>query len=218
MECKSDWGPVIDCVAKVVRKATKLQKTLLTEINGVKLAIAPNSNVEEEFSFWNKLFNAQVAYDEYKRQEYEKTDEYKQAAIKAEVERAEKQKQFDQYVATLEPIQIKEGLQEDYKKYVLNNMSDGYSKAIVDYAKLWAKMMQKEIAGGKTVAQCAKETSHKADIFGITGNMYGCAVSILANYWQHGEELKEWYNKEYNYAGAGVINPAVLVGERGGKK
>ena len=41
--------------------------------------------------------------------------------------------------------------------------------------------------------------------------MYGCAVSILSQCWKYGEELRKWHNKEYNYDGDGVVNPAVLT-------
>ncbi len=57
----------------------------------------------------------------------------------------------------------------------------------------------------------AEKTSHAADNEGITGFMYGCAVSILAHCWKHGEELRKWHNGEYKYDGDGVVNPAILT-------
>ena len=41
--------------------------------------------------------------------------------------------------------------------------------------------------------------------------MYGCAVSILSECWEYGEELRKWHNKKYNHGGDGVVNPAVLT-------
>ena len=49
------------------------------------------------------------------------------------------------------------------------------------------------------------------DIAGITGFMYGCAVNALSQLWEYGEELRKWHNKEYNYNGDGVVNPAILT-------
>lgn len=78
--------------------------------------------------------------------------------------------------------------------------------------------MEGRIAKGETVAVCAKEMSHLADTEGITGFMYGCAVSILSQVWVHGEELRRWHNIETqikdegekaNESG-GVLNPALL--------
>lgn len=89
--------------------------------------------------------------------------------------------------------------------------TDEYGAGIVRYAELWARLMQSEIKDGITVAHVAKQASHDADIEGITGFMYGAAVSILSKCWKHGEELRRWHNGEYNHTGDGVVNPAVLT-------
>lgn len=86
------------------------------------------------------------------------------------------------------------------------------------YAEKWADLMEARIAAGQTVEQCAKQTSNEADTEGITVFMYGCAVSILSQAWEHGEELRRWHNRdtqigtegdEANERG-GVLNPALL--------
>jgi hypothetical protein len=41
--------------------------------------------------------------------------------------------------------------------------------------------------------------------------MYGGAVSILAQCWEYGEDLRKWHNKEYDYEGDGTVNPAVVT-------
>ena len=46
---------------------------------------------------------------------------------------------------------------------------------------------------------------------GITGFMYGAAVSILSQCWEYGEYLRKWHNKDYGYDGDGVVNPAVIT-------
>lgn len=62
------------------------------------------------------------------------------------------------------------------------------------------------------LADCVKQyDKHEADTEGITGYMYGCAVSILSQCWKYGEYLRKWHNKEYNYDGDGVVNPAILT-------
>jgi hypothetical protein len=71
--------------------------------------------------------------------------------------------------------------------------------------------MEGGIAAGKEIKDIASETSHLADTEGITGFMYGAAVSILAQCWIHGEELRKWHNGEYNYDGEGTVNPAILT-------
>lgn len=96
---------------------------------------------------------------------------------------------------------------------------DKYGRAIHEYAKRWAELMEDAIADGATVEACAKELSHLADTEGITGFMYGCAVGLLARSWKHGENLRRWHNRDVqirdegeraNESG-GVLDPAVLV-------
>lgn len=97
--------------------------------------------------------------------------------------------------------------------------TDGYGGAVIEYADLWARLMEARIAGGAKLADIANDCSRLADTdIGITGFMYGCAVGILAKVWVHGEELRRWHNldtqignegEKANESG-GVLNPAVL--------
>ena len=96
--------------------------------------------------------------------------------------------------------------------------TDPYGKATVDYARSWAELMEARLAAGETLADFARATSREADTTGITGFMYGCAVSILAECWAHGEELRKWHNldtqlgnegEKANESG-GTLNPAIL--------
>ena len=97
-----------------------------------------------------------------------------------------------------------------WDKMVANN-SDPYGIGVVEYARRWAKYMQTLIAEGKSVMEIAKQASYDADIEGITGFMYGCAVRSLSQCWKYGEELRKWHNKDYGCEGDGVVNPAVLT-------
>ena len=63
----------------------------------------------------------------------------------------------------------------------------------------------------KVIVDNAKQLSYEADKEGITGFMYGAAVSILSQCWEYGECLRKWHNKEYEYDGDGVVNPAVMT-------
>lgn len=89
--------------------------------------------------------------------------------------------------------------------------TDPYGGCVYVYAENWAKLMQAEMAQGKTLIQCAEKTSHELGYLGITGFMYGAAVSVLSSCWKHGEELRKWHNKEYDHEGKGVVNPAILI-------
>lgn len=107
---------------------------------------------------------------------------------------------------------IKEKL-DDWNKFVEVNSHNDYSKAVVDYAKRWAELMETEISKGNKLVDIADRTSREADTDGITGFMYGCAVNVLSQMWERGEELCKWHNKEYGYDGDGIVNPAILTVE-----
>lgn len=97
--------------------------------------------------------------------------------------------------------------------------SDPYGSGVVRFAARWASMMEARIADGAELAAIAKEASHEADTEGISGFMYGAAVSILSTVWEHGEALRRWHNldmqihdegEKANEAGT-VLNPALLT-------
>ena len=109
---------------------------------------------------------------------------------------------------------------DGWNKCLQSNKGEPYGEAVNRYAETWANLMEAEIAVGKTVADVAEQTSHNADTEGITGFMYGCAVSILAAVWEHGEELRQWHNldaagkeqgSEANNRAGVVVNPAIVT-------
>ena len=97
--------------------------------------------------------------------------------------------------------------------------TDPYGKDGIDFTERWANLMEEQIAEGKQLADIAKTTSHEANIDGITGFMYGCAVALLSECWVHGEELRRWHNlvtqigteSEAANENGGVLNPALLT-------
>ena len=119
-------------------------------------------------------------------------------------------------------MKIIEDKQEMYVGWKAKNDDDGYGKACFDFAEQWATLMEEKLAAGATIAEvaeaCMAEVNNRPG-FGITGYMYGMAVSILAKAWVHGEELRRWHNRDVGGEEAGekanksggVINPAILV-------
>ena len=100
---------------------------------------------------------------------------------------------------------------------------DPYGGAVISYAERWAEMMESRMEKGEKLEDVANECSNEADTEGITGFMYGAAVSVLASCWEHGEELRRWHNlkaqirdegEKANESG-GVLNPALLNIEAG---
>jgi hypothetical protein len=101
---------------------------------------------------------------------------------------------------------------------VVKNNPDEYGSAIVRYAESWADLMESKIEERFAIEDIAEETSHQADTEGITGFMYGCAVSVLAQIWEYGGELTRWHNKDIQISNegdlanenGGVLNPALI--------
>lgn len=96
--------------------------------------------------------------------------------------------------------------------------SDDYGLACLNYAEDWATLMEVKMSEGHELEDIAKDTSHEADVEGITGFMYNMAVAILVSHWVHGERLRRWHNltsqlgdegERANETGA-ILNTAVL--------
>jgi hypothetical protein len=109
------------------------------------------------------------------------------------------------------------GSEKLWKKGLKNN-KDPYGVRIYSYALDWANLMEAEMAKGKKIEEVAEKTSRKADTDGITGFMYGAAVSVLSQAWVHGDVLRRWHNlktqigtegEKANETG-GVLNPALM--------
>lgn len=100
------------------------------------------------------------------------------------------------------------------------NKDEPYGKCVYDFAGDWAEQMEKALESGLPLSLVARESAHIADEpHGVTGFMYGAAVSILSQCWERGEELRRWHNldvqmndegEKANESG-GVLNPALLV-------
>ena len=100
----------------------------------------------------------------------------------------------------------------------LENNTDSYGRECYLFTERWANLMEVKLKEGKKIKDFAKDTGHEADTSGITGFMYGAAVSILSNCWKHGERLRQWHNLDTQISsegeeankGKGVLNPALL--------
>lgn len=103
---------------------------------------------------------------------------------------------------------IKQGFEAEYQKFLEANSRDGYNFAAVQFMGRWADLMEAEMASGAALPDIAERTSCQADTDLITGVQYGCAVSGLAKFWVHGDELRQWHNQQHSYDGPGTVNPA----------
>lgn len=122
-------------------------------------------------------------------------------------------------------MKIKSGLEAEYAACVAKNSQDPYSHGVMTYLERWAALLEQRIPSEATSAEVlriivdhGKDDSHEADSEGITGFMYGCAVTVLAQFWVYGEELRRWHNMDVQIGtegdraneSGGVLNPALL--------
>ena len=119
-------------------------------------------------------------------------------------------------MSDIKDFKIKEDQRDNWEEGLKNN-TDPYGREVYNYASRWANLMEERMASGLSLKTIAKDTSMEV-ANGITGFMYGCAVSILSNCWEHGEELRRWHNidtqimnegEKANESG-GVLNPAII--------
>lgn len=99
--------------------------------------------------------------------------------------------------------------------YELND--DPYGRGTLNFAFQWAELMEYLIGEGYDLEEISEVAERVIDeSYGITGFMYGCAVSTLAAFWIHGEQLRVWHNSKYSQFDetedkGGTINPAILT-------
>ena len=112
---------------------------------------------------------------------------------------------------------IKAGKLDDWQKGLSNN-TNPYGRACFVFANELAKNIEDIMVDtGRPFNELSsaeiKEAEHKADevVGGVTGFMYGVAISCLADVWEYGEELRKRHNTQMgNPQAKGTINPAII--------
>lgn len=212
-----------DVSKKAKQIANEKGITVEFDFNGVTCLVNKDTNLEwlyrDYSNSWTmgwktvgadcvEKYSSEVQADFEKRS---KIKEEKRAKEEAEY-RAKKAKEKKEFEAKVQGVEL-ELMDADGWKKAREVNSDGYGGAALDYAEGWAKLMQIEIAKGKTVAECYDYTQKGLGFLGITGFQFGCAVSTLSQTWKHGKELRKVHNKKYGVSEdkEGTVNPAVLT-------
>ncbi|RJQ31310.1 hypothetical protein C4572_02665 [Candidatus Parcubacteria bacterium] len=217
-------------IVEAISLSAKKERAVKFEFNGVTVTVRGDSNSELIYRDWSRALSGYIDKNVGPHPNPVLTDEEKasDACIKAENERKRKKRQteyekkarayrekVEAKLANAPAIELAD--EASWQKFKDANM-DGYGGAVVTYSERWARLMQVEMANRKNLEDVADATSHEADLDGITGFMYGCAVSTLAQCWKHGERLRRWHNiktqignegEKANESG-GVLNPALL--------
>lgn len=202
-------GEHISETAENMVKAAKVHfKRVTATFNDIALSASPSGTPQEIITYYN---------EESKRRHdaYINSPEYKERQVKAEEEQRRKKSTLARALAVAPPLKVTD--QAMWDSWVQAN-TDPYGAATMRFTERWGKLMQAQIRQGKQLDACADECCSVADSEGITGFMYGCAVSMLAQCWEYGEQLRRWHNlktqigtegEAANKSG-GVLNPALL--------
>lgn len=208
---------------KAKQIATEKNVTVEFEFNGVTCLVDKNTNLDWLYRDYSNSWtmewktvgaNCQSEYTPQVQAEFEKRTKARaeKQAIEDAAYRAKEAKDKKEFETKVEGIELELSDVEGWNKSREVN-SDGYGGAALDYAEGWGKLMQIEIAKGKTVAECYDYSQKGLGFLGITGFQFGCAVSVLSQTWKHGEELRKVHNKKYGVSEdkKGTVNPAILT-------
>lgn len=215
-----------DNYSEVAKKAKKLageDDTVEFDFNGIINLVTKDTDLDLLYRDYSNSFTMDwetvgpicaLEYSEETQNALDKkrkAQERKQKAAYKKIEAKEKKEKETLEVKTVDvTLEIIPERIDEYNEYVKINSQDGYSKAVIEYGEAWAKLMQIEIAKGRTIQEMGDETQKGVNYLGITGFQYGCVVRGLSHFWKHGEELRKWHNKDYGHEGEGVVNPAVF--------
>lgn len=227
-------GLIIECIKEMRALAGRGNFVAKQNLNSVTVLVAGDSDADLIFRDQQRaqsgllgvggvvgpypateLTAEELANDDRIRQEQAARREKEDAERRVIQEQKERE-----FFAELEACPAMDRDEAKWREGIAAQNGAPYGLCVFTFAEYWARLMQKKMDEGHSLEAVAEECSSKADIpcGGITGFMYGCAVSILAQCWKHGEELRVWHNRKYqikdegdraNESG-GVINPAIL--------
>lgn len=197
---------IIDTIKEMIGLAEKGNFTAKQELNGVTVMVNGDSNAYLIFRDQQRAQSGYIKGDvgPYPKAKLTAEDKANDARVKSEnerrweKERAEYEKKarvhrekVEAKLANAPAIELAD--EAGWQKFKEVN-TDGYGGAVVTYSERWARLMQVEMANGKKLEDVADAASYEADLEGITGFMYGCAVSTLAACWKYGDQLRRWHN------------------------
>ena len=111
-------------------------------------------------------------------------------------------------------MKIKQGAEQAYQRCIEINSNDTFGKAVLDFMTTWVDLMEIEISDTSDIETAAETTLQKIDQSRITGFIRSLAVEVLAEYWEYGSQLRDWYNKKNGYIGPGVYNRAYEIADK----
>lgn len=217
----STCGSYFNSVAKQAKEKTNENTDVCFEFNGRTVTVSQFTSLDNLYrDFSNSFLMGWLKIGPECVEEYDSATLFEMAAKKKQLEtdnaiasakhkesQTKKLSEFESKVSGVEMDFSNRELWEEGK----SKNTDEYGAAIYKYAENWARLMQVGLTKDSDLTRIADTCSHDADAEGITGFMFGAAVSILSSCWVHGEKLRVWHNAKHNHSGGGVVNPAILT-------
>lgn len=196
------------------------------DFNGVKVTVKADSDPELIYRDWSRALNGYIDKSVGPYPSPVLTDEEKEsdARIEAENERKRQERQAE-YAAKakahrervearmVNAPEMEFADKTRWDEALPQTAESLYGTSIATYAERWARMMQLELSEGKELTEVWIETSHEADLEGMTGYSQGVATHLLTETWVHGAELRRLHNAYWGSNSTdGTVNPAVITG------
>ena len=211
-DAESNFQELLQRVFKVKRELS----AIVFKFNETVVTVTElNADADKIYEEWKHLLELEQQLYDQKREAYMKTWEYKieHARELKKAYRLEQVQQRVREIAQETEIEFKdEEAKKKWDEIVEINSDDSYGKGICEYAEIWIKFMQHLMKRGCELEKIARQTSCVADMFGMSGFSYGCAVNMIVECWKYGGQLRRWHNGEYGVSEdvEGVVNPAIL--------
>lgn len=174
---------ISEAAANMVKMAKNLAEPVTASFNDIALTANPSDDPSGIVRYYH-------TESERRHQEYLRSPERARAEEDARLRQEARDAECKAALATApEHMTLRDA--DGWQKARAAN-TDPYGNAVMEYAERWARIMEGRIAAGAALAEIAQATSHIADNEGISGFMYGAAVSVLGHVWVHGEELRRW--------------------------
>lgn len=209
---------ITSAISKAKALAIETGEDVQFEFNGPTVVVSADSDEAERYQWWDSEMKRRAK--EW-RESPEGIRSAKLDMLRAAEEKARRARVLAEEEGEEVKFTIRPGLEDEYAAYVEKNSHDGYSHVVITFTERWGWRMEKKLQyDWYKIENVAEKACSEADIEGITGFMYGCAVSALSYFWIHGDALRAWHNAQYitdpvklaeANAKGGTVNPAILT-------
>jgi len=199
-----------ETISEAIALSAEKNRLIRFEFNGVIVNVNSDSKKELIYRDYSRAIRGYIDKNVGPNPNPILTDKQKEsdarisAKINLEIERRERARRAEEEakreavnsrLVNAPEIEIRD--EAGWKMFMEKNQPGSYGGAVLFYAERWAQLMQIEMAAGKNLEDVAAATSFDAAVFeGITGFMYGCAVTALSKCWKYGEQLLRWYESQ----------------------